>query len=240
VDRYRTSAPIGTSASVGRGMTSSAAPYGYYPETTPSYSSSMSGAGLQYQTEFGSDQRHQQGFTAYNPHMLYNVNQPTSQGTVYDPGPQYQQRQPAGLQLLTEVAAPYYGSEASNTGGASLMPQHPSSSSLATYQQSQVERSSLLTGYAGSVPGMGGMVQGHPDVMDEEDYTSNTLNEDFNSYQNALKQIFLNVRNSQLAEAAESLLQTSEWFLSHVGELGKLLLERESPTSNTLCRPHDR
>jgi hypothetical protein len=69
--------------------------------------------------------------------------------------------------------------------------------------------------------GMGSMTQGSGEVMEEEEYGSCGLDEAYNSYQTALKEIFQNIRNGMLVEASSSLLEVSEWLLSHVGELGE-------------------
>jgi hypothetical protein len=176
---------------------------------------------MQYQTEYGSDQRQQQTFASYSPGIMYGVNQSTPPSTVYDTAPQFQQRQPAGMQLLSDVAVPYYTGETGNATGASLIPQQGSSSSTTAFQQSPVDRTSLLQGYSSGVAGMGSMVQGSAEVMEDEEYGPSGLDEAYNSYQSALKEIFLNIRNGMLIEASLSLLRVSEWLLSHVGELGK-------------------
>lgn len=220
-DRFRAQAPISTSPSVGRGISGSASSYGYYADAAPTYSTTLPANTMQYQTEYGPDQRQQQTFAPYNPSMMYGVNQSTSQSAVYDTASQFQQRQPAGMQLLSDVAAPYYTSETGNTTGASLIQQQGSSSSTTAFQQSPVDRTSLLQGYSSAMAGMGGMVQGSTEVMEDEEYGPSGLDEAYNSYQSALKEIFLNIRNGMLVEASSSLLRVSEWLLSHVGELGE-------------------
>ena len=220
-DRFRAQAPISTSPPVGRGLAGSASGYGYYADAAPTYSAALPANTMQYQTEYGSDQRQQQTFASYNPSMMYGVNQSTAQSTVYDTAQQYQQRQPAGMQLLSDVAAPYYTGDAGNTTGGPLVQQQGSSSSTAAFQQSPVDRTSLLQGYSSGMAGLGGMVQGSVEVMEDEEYGPSGLDEAYNSYQSALKEIFLNIRNGMLVEASSSLLRVSEWLLSHVGDLGE-------------------
>jgi hypothetical protein len=153
--------------------------------------------------------------------MIYGVNQPTPQSSVYDTAPQFQQRQPAGMPLLSDVAAPYYTGETGNTPGASLIQQQASSNPATAFQQSPVDRTSILQGYPSGMTSMGAVAQGTAEVMGDEDYGASGLNEAYDSYQNALKEIFLNIRDGMLIEASSSLLRVSEWLLSHVGELGE-------------------
>lgn len=57
--------------------------------------------------------------------------------------------------------------------------------------------------------------------LDEQEYPATSgLDEAYASYQTALKEIFQNVTNGILQAASESLLNVSDWLLSHVTELG--------------------
>ena len=73
---------------------------------------------------------------------------------------------------------------------------------------------------------MGGMSQGPGDVTDEYGTAQQPEPEipgmevAYSSYQAALKEVFQNIINNQLATAAVSLLEISEWLLGHVSDLG--------------------
>jgi hypothetical protein len=222
-ERYRP-APINTSPSASRSIAAPSSTYGYYQDPgAPSFPSAIPTNTMQYQTEYTSDQRQQQSYNSYNPNLMYGVNQPAPQAAVYENTQQFQARQPASMQMLSDVAAPYYAGEPANTAGATVLHQHGSSSSSAVYTPNQSDRNTLIQGYSGNIS-MGGMSQPVPDAMEEEEYSgSRSLDEAYSVYQDALKQIFLNIREGRLTEASVSMLEVSDWLLSNVVRLGKCI-----------------
>jgi hypothetical protein len=153
--------------------------------------------------------------------MMYNVNQQQPQSSVYDTAQQFQARPPASMQMLSDVASPYYAGEPSNTAGPSVLQSQPPSNSSTVFQQSPAERNQLLQGFPSNIAGMSSITQPSAENVAEEEYAAGSLDEAYHDYQNHLKQIFQNIRSGILVEASSSLLQVSDWLLSHVGELGK-------------------
>jgi hypothetical protein len=156
---------------------------------------------------------------------MYNVSQQAPQSTVYDTPQQFQPRQPAGMQMLSDVAVPYFSTEPTSASGPPGLQHHASSSSSAAYQQHQqspADRPPLLPqGYPQNMT-IGGMPQNAPDVMEDDDFQSQGpgMEAAYTTYQTALKEIFQNIINGRLAEASQSLLEVSEWLLGHIGDLG--------------------
>ncbi|KAK3366028.1 hypothetical protein B0T24DRAFT_652004 [Lasiosphaeria ovina] len=230
-ERFRP-APLNTPPSgTARGLGSSAGYSGYYqePTATPFSTTAISQGGMGYHhstADYGQpDSRQTQTFAnTYNPTaMMYNVPQAAGpqNTTVYDASQQFPPRQPAALQMMsTDVAAPYFSSEPTNTGAASAMQaQTASSSTPQVYQQSSLQNYS--TSGIGSIGGMAAQSTPASDVRMEEEYPpSGGLDEAYASYQSALKEIFQNIRSGVLAAASDSLLNVSDWLLSHVAELG--------------------
>jgi hypothetical protein len=178
---------------------------------------------MQYQPGYPQDQRQQPGFTAYSPELMYNVAQQATPSNVYDSTQQFQTRQPAGMQMLSDVAGPYFTNEPTSAPGPPNLQHQASSGSSNVYQQSPADRTPLLQqGYASNMA-MGGIPQGPPEMMEEEDFQSHVpgLDTAYTSYQTALKEIFQNIIHGRLAEASSSLLEVSEWLLGHVKELGR-------------------
>jgi hypothetical protein len=224
-DRFRAAPPMTTPPSAGRGV--SPAGYTYYNEPAPAFPTALPASTMHYQPEYGPDQRQHQNFNSYNPNMMYNVNQQATPNAVYEAAQHFQPRQPAAMQLLSEATAPYYAGEPGNAPVAPILQHQPSTSSSATYH-SPADRNPLLQGYSGSLLGMSGINQGHAEVMEEEEYASASVDQNragfeeaYTSYQNALKEIFQNIKNGILIEAGSSLLEVSDWLLSHVDELGE-------------------
>lgn len=223
-NRYRPT-PLNTSPSTSRNIGSTAAYSGYYQEPAAAFSTAMSQSAMPYQSEYGQDSRQTQGFSAYNPSMMYNVPQAGTQSTVYDTSQQFPSRQAAGLQMMpADVAAPYFPSEPTNAAAASsLQQQGGSSSTSSVYQQSPADQRAMLQTYPSGMASMGGMAQtsAQDQVMEEQDYsTSAEMGEAYEQYQSTLKEIFTNVKLGALQPASESLVNVSDWLLSKVADLG--------------------
>lgn len=187
-------------------------------------------------TGYGQDARQTPNFPgSYNPNMMYNVPQAGAQSTVYDtPGSSFDLRQPAAQQIMpTDVTNTYFPSEPTNAAAASGMQQQqqPSTAqSAAVYQQGSADTRNTMLNYPSNVAGMGTMAtqatSSVPDVSMEEsgDYQGNTdLNQAYSQYQDALKEVFSNIKKGALAAAGESLRSVSEWLLSNVNELGMFI-----------------
>lgn len=153
--------------------------------------------------------------------MMYTVNQPPPQGAVYDSPQQYQARQPAPIQMLSEVATPYYGGEPANAPGAPVMQHQVSSNSSSVFQQNPTDRNTVLQTYPSNMANLGNMAQAQTEIVDEQDYNRGGLDEAYKQYQNAIRGIFSNISNGILVDASQALLEVSDWLLSHVGALGK-------------------
>ncbi|KAJ4389114.1 hypothetical protein N0V93_006576 [Gnomoniopsis smithogilvyi] len=239
-DRYRP-APLNTSPpAAGRtGMGGASAGYGAYYQD-PSATGFSPATGMQQNTMgyhqsttgYGQDARQTPNFPgSYNPNMMYNVPQAGAQSAVYDtPGSSFDLRQPAAQQIMsTDVTNTYFPSEPTNAAAASgMQQQQPSTAqSAAVYQQGSTDTRNSMLNYPSNVAGMGTMAtqatSSVPDVSMEEsgDYQGNTdLNQAYSQYQDALKEVFSNIKKGALAAAGESLRSVSEWLLSNVNELG--------------------
>ncbi|KAG0648503.1 hypothetical protein D0Z07_5418 [Hyphodiscus hymeniophilus] len=222
-ERYRPAPPT-TSPAAARGAGATAYPT-YYQESANSFPAALPPNTMQYQAGYPQDQRQQPSFTAYNPELMYNVAQQPTPTNVYDSAQQFQARQPAGMQMLSDVAGPYFTNEPTSTPGPPNLQQHASSSSSNVYQQHQqspADRTPLLQqGYPGNMA-IGGIPQGQPEMMEEAEFPPQGpgMEAAYTTYQTALKEIFQNIINGRLAEASSSLLEVSEWLLGHVGDLG--------------------
>jgi hypothetical protein len=156
---------------------------------------------------------------------MYNVAQQAPPNNVYESTQQFQGRQPAGMQMLSDVAGPYFTNEAASAAGPPSLQNNPSSGSSTVYQQHQqspADRAALLQqGYPSNLA-MGGVPQAHGEIMEGEDYSPQgpLIQAAYTTYQTKLKEVFQNIINGNLAEASQSLLELSEWCLGHVGDLG--------------------
>jgi hypothetical protein len=185
-DRYRAAPPMTTPPSARRCIGGPSSGYDYYTETTSTFPTALPANTMHYQPEYGPDQR-SQSFTSYSLSMMYNVNQQGPQSAVYEAAQHFQQRQPAAMQLLPEVAGSYYAGEPSNPPAAPILQHQQSSSSSTAFQQSPAaDRNQMLQGYGGSIAGMSRMTA---EFMEEEQVRAG-MDDVYNSYLNALKEIF--------------------------------------------------
>ncbi|KAF7957581.1 hypothetical protein EAE96_003155 [Botrytis aclada] len=230
-DRYR---PGGTgSPSMSRGVGQAPA-YGYGGyEPTSNFSTGIPPNPMQYPSNYPPDQRQQQGFSDYNTGLMYpnNVTQQTPQNNIYD-GSQFQGRQPASMQMIPDVAAPFIQNDPTSTPATQNYASSNSSTPYQQHQQSPGDRTTLIQqSYSGSV-GLGAMAQapGTADGMDAgnlQPQNPHVMEEAYSTYQTALKQIFKNIIDLRLAEAGSSLLEVSEWLLGHVTELDEAALHAD-------------
>ena len=204
---------------------------GYYGDS----SSTFSGTGLpqsamSYQsTDYGQDARQTQSFGAYNPNMMYPVGQTNTQNP-YDATQQFQQRQPAQLQMMSADVPQYFQSDTGSAASAGSALQSSAQASSATaaaslYQQSQIP------GYSSNLPSVGnvGSTLGTAqpttgDVsMTEADYSTggNAMEERMADYNARLATVFRDIRSGTLERASEVLLNLSNWLLNQVVDLGK-------------------
>ena len=224
-DRFRPTS-LNASPSATRSMGNTASYSGYYQEPASAFSAALPQSTIPYQSEYGHDNRQTQSFNAYNPSMIYSVPQTGTQSSVYDASPQFQSRQPAGLQMMpTDVSAPYFPSEPTNTTAASsLQPPSGSSSTPSVYQQTPADQRSLLQTYPSGMTSIGGMTQTNTpeQVMEEQqEYSASAeMGEAYEQYQSTLKEIFTNIKAGALQPASESLANVSEWLLTKASDLG--------------------
>lgn len=201
--------------------------YGYYDEAAQPGSLPVPAAPLQYATEYSQEPQRHASYPGYGGGLMYGVAQQIPQNQPYDPvQPYQQQRRSATLDVLSTQfpgVSPFYVSgEPGGASGASVQSQPAPSQfpSLSFPQQSPAPRPSLATVYT---PSMGDVQHSVGDQsMTGQDYVQGPSNYDaaYNQYQTALKRTFANIHNGQLMEAAQTLLEISDWLLTHAVELG--------------------
>ncbi|KAK0702696.1 hypothetical protein B0H67DRAFT_675860 [Lasiosphaeris hirsuta] len=123
-------------------------------------------------------------------------------------------RQPQGLAGAYNRASVIYTVPHATTTEWALQTQRRSPSVSQNHQQP-----SQQDYLAGSLTAIGGMAA-NSSAQEDEIFTLNELEAEYESYQLALGRIFQYIQDGDLAPASESLLDVSDWLLSHVVELG--------------------
>ena len=187
------------------------------------------GGSFQYQAEYAQDSQRQQPYPQqYASQLMYGVSQQQAPNpTPYESVPQYQPRQSAAAEVLSnQLGVPQYYNPSASGGTstpAAVSPQYPT----APYQQplqytspADPERSSLVSPYPGMEPEFAQppttesaqLQQRQPDRYDVF----------YNQYRRALRETNENTSRGRLVQAGESLLEISEWLLGNAEGLGML------------------
>lgn len=178
----------------------------------------MQGSPLQYQPDYSQEPQRQQQFPGYTSQLAPNVAQQAQ--PHYNTMPQYQQRQSAAIEVLSNQfdVAPYYNpGEATSASGPASMSQQYAPANFAQPGQ-----------YPSAPPGRSVAIQQYQPSMAEYGQTGNNEEDDPDAasdarhewYQNKLRAINQDVSNGKLREAAPLLLELSKWLLGDVQGLG--------------------
>lgn len=209
--------------------------YGY-SEQQPYAAQAMQGGSLQYQAAYSPGARQQQqqqqpqqiSPQQYPPYqgMMYNLGQAGPSQLPYDPVPQYQQRQAAAIEVLSNqfgVAQYYSLSEPANSISAGQTPFLASQSESHRFTpQAPIRRPSMPPSYDVE---MDYSQMGPPQPQEHQQIVppSDNMDEAYTGYQQQLKMAFAAISASRLAEAAEEIMNLSRWLLSNVAKLGELV-----------------
>lgn len=161
----------------------------------------------------------QQQYTPYGQNVMM---QPTPPQSVYEPVPQFQQRQTAAIEVLTDrFGNPSY--LPSNVQGNMTPSQYMTSQPEQVAFQSQLPQSRPTTGQTDPQhsSAMSVTEQHYPEDTQPTTSVPDTLEEDKQKYQQQLSMIFGAIRAGKVNEACEKLVQISHWLLSSVVALGE-------------------
>ena len=202
--------------------------YGY-TQGQQQYTPQLQDSSLQYQPDFSQDPQRSAQFPSYTSNLMYNLPQQTQQPTAYDPVQQYQPRQSAAIEVLSnQFGVPQYFSPTESASAPGAVPQQFATTSFQqqmTYQQpAQAGRATLPSSYPTTMADYtqsaihGLLEQPQPDPTTQE---AAGFDAAYNEYLEALKRTFQHTREGRMVEAGQSLMQISDWLLGQAGDLGK-------------------
>jgi hypothetical protein len=193
-DTLRQAGPSTASGSSSRGSAPSISNYGCYTEQTPSFPGAQSVDQMSYQSEYTQEPRQQQAsFTGYSPNIAYGVNQHPAASVMYDSPQQFQPRQAAPMQMLSEASS-FYAAESTSD-------QPPS-------------------GMYGAAVSSVGLNQSHSIGPEEPHEILSPTEVGYQRCNTELRQVFEHILHGTLIAASEHLVKLSEWLLSHVEDMG--------------------
>ena len=167
----------------------------------------------------------QQQYPQYGGQVLYNIEQAGSSQIPYDPGPQFQQRQSAAIEVLSnQFGVPqYYATGEPASAGLPAVQTHfiASQPESAQYiQQTPPGRPAMPQSYNVEMTDYSPMQPaGQPQ---QEQVPADNMDEAYGRYQQQLKLTYEAISAGRLSEASEQILNISRWLLSNVARLGKI------------------
>ncbi|MCJ1282991.1 hypothetical protein MMC26_002318 [Xylographa opegraphella] len=240
-DRYRqaqmssirppTSAPQTSQALQSQGI----AGYGY-TQGQPQFTPQLQDTSMQYQADFAHETPRVQQYPQYSSHLMsYNIPQQAPQQAAYEPVQQFQPRQSAAVEVLSnQFGVPQYYPPSESSSAPTLAQQYasaPFQQQMAYQHSAQANRSAVPASYAVGIadyeqpplPDVLGQQQPEP----QEQPDNSGYDAAYSQYLEALRRAFQDIRDGRLVEAGQCLLEISEWLLGHASELG--LTKDEQP-----------
>ncbi|KAI9850684.1 MAG: hypothetical protein M1838_005248 [Thelocarpon superellum] len=209
--------------------------YGYYADPSSFAAPALPAGTMQYPGSYSPDPPRPAPDEGHFPsNLMFDMPRQARQGQAYDSVQQAYQapRQSAAIEVLSThfAAAPqfYMPTEPSISQGLSVPSPHapPQFTSFSYSAPSLPARSALVSSYPPAMDPSshhhqpaGPPIPGGADVPSLGQPTS-SYEDAYDQYQIALKRTFEHTRDGRLVEAGQSLLEISEWLLSHAVELG--------------------
>lgn len=196
-----------------------------FPQGQAYQAAQMQPPTLHYQSANMQDPQRQR-FPQYPPQMMYNVPQQPQATSHYDPAAQFQPRQTAAVEILSNqfgVQPQYYSaSDASTPSVSATLPQ---GYQTPAYQQSTqyntpsaLGRSTLVSSYPTATPEFGQSISSEtPGVAEPE---ADVAAENNDRFYRAIGETNNNTYRGMLVQAGSSLMQISNWLLSNAVSLG--------------------
>ncbi|KXG50333.1 uncharacterized protein PGRI_068240 [Penicillium griseofulvum] len=166
-------------------------------------------------------------FSPYESSMLYGFGQQGPTQGHFEVVPQYQTRQSAAIDVLSNQFVPqYFSEESAGSGLADLSPFL--NAQLQRYNQpGPMPRPTTTQSFPAPVSdfavGSGSMNRlDQPQTESQEQSDQPSLEEAIGRYQRILRRTFDQTRAGRLVEAGGSLLEISEWLVTNARDLGLL------------------
>lgn len=197
--------------------------YGY-PQGPQYHPPQVQSSSLQFPTDYHPDLQRSQNFPQYPSQMAYNVPQQQQPRSPYDAMPQYQPRQSAALEVLSnQFSVPhfYQGGESIGVSAQTSPAQHYAPSQFQQplpYQATGIGRSAIPPAYPTDMAEY--PHSGTQEAAEQAQPESATHGAELHRYQQTVRGVFEDIGRGRLVEAAQSLLEISERLLGRAKDLG--------------------
>jgi len=174
--------------------------------------------------------RRREPFMPYESAMLYGFGQQGPAAGSFEAVPQYPTRQSAAIETLSNTFAvpQYFAPEDAPAGVQGLSPYL--NANMSYNQPGPMPRSSTSQPFPSmfdySPIGQLGRLDAplNQDDAPRQEQDSQSVDEAFSQYQQALRSTFDHTRAGRLIDASRSLLEISEWLVTNARDLGKFRL----------------
>jgi len=207
--------------------------YGY-AQNQPQFAAQLQGNPMQFPSDFVPDAARNQQYQSFMPSMMSYMPQQTP--SSYDPMQAYSARQSAavGADPREYGVAQYYGNTRQQSGAGPATPSYATSSfqQPGMHYQTPTQSNRRTSNPPSYGPGVSeyapfdvSSLAAAQQQQQTQQPESRRTNDGYPEYLDNLRQTFQLVQQGRLVEAAERLMQISDWLLTHVEDLGKPYLE---------------
>lgn len=169
-------------------------------------------------------QSSQQSYAGFGQNVML---QPAPPPNVYETMPQYQQRQTAAIEVLTDrFGDPSYLPSSVQAGMAPHQYLTSQPEQVAFQQQLQQPRPLPAQRDPPHTADLSMSEQQYPEDSQATASAIDTMEDEKRDYQQQLRLTFEAIRAGKVNEASEKLMPISHWLLSHVVVLGKLFFHK--------------
>ncbi|KAL8975557.1 MAG: hypothetical protein Q9197_000234 [Variospora fuerteventurae] len=186
---------------------------------------------IQYPTNYHQDLQRSQNFPQYMSQMAFNVPQQPQPRSSYDAMPQYRPRQSAAIDALPNqfgVHQYYQGGESIGASAQASPAQQYTQTHFQQpfpYQAPSVGHSTAPSAFSTTMAEYS--QSGTQEVAEQAEPGRSNHEEGYNRYGERLRQVFEKTRKGRLTEAAQELLDISEWLLVNAKYLDNRSLRQE-------------
>ncbi|KAL8655260.1 MAG: hypothetical protein Q9210_001008 [Variospora velana] len=186
---------------------------------------------VQYPTDYHQDLQRSQNFPQYTSQMAFNVPQQPQPRLSYDAMPQYQSRQSAAIDALPNqfgVHQYYQGGESIGASAQASPAQQYAQTHFQQplpYQAPSIGHSTVPSPYSTAMAEY--PQSGTHEVAEQAEPGRSSHGEGYNRFEERLRQVFEKISMGRLPEAAQGLLDISEWLLVNAKDLDNRSLRQE-------------
>ncbi|KAI9890862.1 MAG: hypothetical protein M1814_003501 [Vezdaea aestivalis] len=204
--------------------------YTFYNDVSPNQMPPVSSS-VNFPNAMNQTSNRPQGYSQFGSGVVYSMPQPSTPATSYDASQGYVSRDSSdAIHVLSShfagVPPPFYPS-AEQTHASPVASQHTPVSRydpMSFSQSSSISQINYQPNYTPTLQEMTPQTQGG---LQDQAYERNRIDEAYNEYKEGIRRTFTHIRNGNLVDGSQALLDVSTWLLTNAVELGIVRDEQE-------------